>query len=183
MCSFDRSNQRLFRHSKWPHPSAILSGSGMRSDFFLSPTLICNPPVIAAVFKPLSSGFGKISKKQTVVMKTTVDWLREKDLNQRPSGYEFVVRHLRAWWREKWKSKFYRAVSEFPFWRKILSLCYAWASALLDRFSAIGKVLRFPSGILFLVCNEEECLRSSSDAFLLAWWVQCDWKSSSIPVR
>ena len=46
----------------------------MRSDFFLSPTLICNPPVIAAVFKPLSSGFGKISKKQTVVMKTTVDW-------------------------------------------------------------------------------------------------------------
>ena len=60
----------------------------MRSDFFLSPTLICNPPVIAAVFKPLSSGFGKISKKQTVVMKTTVDWLREKDLNQRPSGYE-----------------------------------------------------------------------------------------------
>lgn len=101
----------------------------------------------------------------------------------RPSGYEFVVRHLRAWWREKWKSKFYRAVSEFPFWRKILSLCYAWASALLDRFSAIGKVHRSPSDILFLVCNEEECLRSSSDAFLLAWWVQYDWKGSSISVR
>ena len=23
-------------------------------------------------------------------MKTTVDWLREKDLNQRPSGYEVI---------------------------------------------------------------------------------------------
>ena len=30
------------------------------------------------------------SKKQTVVIKTTVDWLREKDLNQRPSGYEVM---------------------------------------------------------------------------------------------
>ena len=41
-------------------------------------------------------------------------------------------------------------------------------SCSLIGFSAIGKVLRSPSGILLLVCNGEECLRSSSDAFLLA---------------
>ena len=56
-------------------------------------------------------------------------------------------------------------------------------SCSLDGFSAIGKVLQFSSGILFLVCNGEECLHSSSDNFLPAWWVQCDWKGSSVPVR
>ena len=54
-------------------------------------------------------------------------------------------------------------------------------SCSLIGFSAIGKVLRFPSGVLFLVCNGEECLRSSPDTFLLAWRVQRKSKCSYNP--